>query len=298
MVPLDRSPVLLSTAMPVELVCKYDEDDNGLDDEIETQIAQAFVPQFRFDAAEEHTRPGEPHAVFNAKVSLADDGSRLITVRYVRSRRLRSGHDETARMLRSPYKYFDPHLYGCPAFSLKYMVHVRWPEEFIRWPEGELRAPVDVLLAANGPAWNETYLVRGDARQAVSVGLTEDLSGTWVAASQGVTAPMTNASSTVAVAKALTEERGMELATMPSLMRLETDTEQAKWAVLRPAGFDGETVTYALQQSGELPFGVGPQARLIHDQLGTFVALVSPEQAAVYGRIRTEIRDVDTRRRA
>ena len=82
-VPLDRNPVLLSTAMPDELVCVYDEDDNGLDDEIETQIAQAFVPQFRFDGAEEHTRADEPHAVYSAIIALDDEGNRILTVRYM-----------------------------------------------------------------------------------------------------------------------------------------------------------------------------------------------------------------------
>jgi hypothetical protein len=66
-----------------EFVCAYDEDDNGLDDAIEKQLAQALVPRFRFDAAEEHTGSGEPRAVFSTRVSLNDLGERIITVRYV-----------------------------------------------------------------------------------------------------------------------------------------------------------------------------------------------------------------------
>ncbi|HNZ25551.1 MAG TPA: hypothetical protein PKL24_25625 [Polyangiaceae bacterium] len=80
---LDRNPVLFSKAMPEELVCEFDEDDNGLDDEIETQIAQALVPQFRFDKSEEHTRSGEPHAVFNTRMSLDASGRRILTIKYM-----------------------------------------------------------------------------------------------------------------------------------------------------------------------------------------------------------------------
>jgi len=69
--------------MPEELVCEFDEDDNGLDDEIETQIAQALVPQFRFDKSEEHTRSGEPHAVFNTRMSLDASGRRILTIKYM-----------------------------------------------------------------------------------------------------------------------------------------------------------------------------------------------------------------------
>ena len=56
--------------------------------------------------------------------------------------------------------------------------------------------------------------------------------------------------------------------------------------MLVPIGFDGVSVTYGLEASGELGLGVGPNARLVHDQLGTFIALVLPdqgEQASVYG---------------
>lgn len=82
-VPIDRSPILLSAAMPDDLVCVFDEDDDGLDDEIEEQIAQAFVPQFRFDADEEHTGAAEPHAVFNMRATLDEDGSVVLHVKYV-----------------------------------------------------------------------------------------------------------------------------------------------------------------------------------------------------------------------
>jgi hypothetical protein len=66
--PLTRSPILLPTAMPGHLDCDYDEDHNGLDDEMEKQIAQYVAPEFRFDCGEPwwSLGPQEPHLVFNS----------------------------------------------------------------------------------------------------------------------------------------------------------------------------------------------------------------------------------------
>lgn len=41
---LSRSPIPLSPEMPDDIRCAYDEDGNGLDDQIEEQIAACVVP--------------------------------------------------------------------------------------------------------------------------------------------------------------------------------------------------------------------------------------------------------------
>ena len=416
---LDRSPVLLSNAMPDDLVCVFDEDDNGLDDKIEEQIAQAFVPQFRFDVAEEHTKWNEPHAVFTMRAALDDDGSRVLTVQYmfvwdedggwvndstpgcgdahagdtqsmtatvrlvegtqrwyarlerlsgfvalsnefaddqllhvethpivcpsagkhhfypyrdqytyehtgpdctenawgngfsrtpltehvpdpesidtaglapaqgantsVKSRRLRAGHDTTEHALTSSYSYFDGGLYGCPAFNFKYMVHVRWPDEIIHWPEGDLRAPLDIILAAEGPTWSETYLLRGNARQAVSVAVNAEIADTWVAMNPGLTAPLTDVTRDVVLAEAMSDGGPQDLRGLPNLLRVAQGGDAARWAVLRAVQFDGQTVTYGMSDSGELPVGVGEGVRLVADQLGTLGALVDSARGEVFG---------------
>ena len=174
-------------------------------------------------------------------------------------------------------------MYGCPAFSTKYMVHIRWPDEIIRWPEDKIRAPIDVLLGADGSDWSQTYFVRGDARQYVAVDLTADSAGSWVSTSPGLTAPMTSVNASVPVAEVMSLDLGTELPTFPSLMRMEQGADAARWALLRPVQFEGETVRYAIDRTGELSENVGASARLVHDQQGTFVALVSPEQGTVFG---------------
>jgi hypothetical protein len=66
---LQRAPLLLpiSSTMPAQLQCASDQDGNGLDDEMELQLAKCFVPELRFDAAENATAWGsEPHVFFSA----------------------------------------------------------------------------------------------------------------------------------------------------------------------------------------------------------------------------------------
>ncbi len=57
--PLPRSPFAHEKATPVELACRIDADDDGLDDEIEGIVADCFMPEFRFDSAE-HNRVDWP----------------------------------------------------------------------------------------------------------------------------------------------------------------------------------------------------------------------------------------------
>ncbi|MCC6667708.1 MAG: hypothetical protein IT375_28440, partial [Polyangiaceae bacterium] len=54
---LERSPVFLDR--DAEARCQMDEDGNGLDDEIEQQLADCFTPIFRFDA-DEPVQTGDP----------------------------------------------------------------------------------------------------------------------------------------------------------------------------------------------------------------------------------------------
>jgi hypothetical protein len=49
------------------LDCRDDEDANGLDDAVETELALCFVPEFAFDSAENARRPDEPHVFFSAR---------------------------------------------------------------------------------------------------------------------------------------------------------------------------------------------------------------------------------------
>lgn len=63
--PLLRSPVLLSTSMPDDVRCAYDEDGNGLDDEVEFQIADTFAPALYFDQHENSLRSDEPHVLYS-----------------------------------------------------------------------------------------------------------------------------------------------------------------------------------------------------------------------------------------
>lgn len=67
-IPLERDPLLLHHALPPELQCEFDEDGDGIDDEMERKIAQAVVPEFRFDSGENARRPDEPHVIWNASV--------------------------------------------------------------------------------------------------------------------------------------------------------------------------------------------------------------------------------------
>lgn len=82
---LPRNPVLSQTAMPQALRCDVDEDGNGLDDEMEHQIARCVAPELRFDSDEDYRRSAEPHALYNTSLRGAGSGSSapLITVRFV-----------------------------------------------------------------------------------------------------------------------------------------------------------------------------------------------------------------------
>src|SRR6476620_2072835 len=61
--PLSRPPDLSWLQLAKGDDCSRDEDGNGLDDEIETQLARCFVPEIAFDTAENALRPDEPHVV-------------------------------------------------------------------------------------------------------------------------------------------------------------------------------------------------------------------------------------------
>jgi hypothetical protein len=67
---LSRSPALVrglvgSSYYGTKTECDLDRDGNGLDDQIENEIASCFVPSFRFDAKENALKFGEPHALFS-----------------------------------------------------------------------------------------------------------------------------------------------------------------------------------------------------------------------------------------
>ncbi|MBX3184999.1 MAG: hypothetical protein KF915_20420 [Polyangiaceae bacterium] len=72
---LSRSPFVLEQSLPEDLQCEFDQDGNGLDDEIEKEIAHCFVPTFRFDWVEEHRRPDEPHVLFTSRRLPQGEGS-------------------------------------------------------------------------------------------------------------------------------------------------------------------------------------------------------------------------------
>ncbi len=76
---ISRSPYLMSKALPPSLRCQYDQDGNGLDDEVEREIAACVAPAIVFDSAEQHVLPGEPHALFTANAESATE----IRLRYV-----------------------------------------------------------------------------------------------------------------------------------------------------------------------------------------------------------------------
>src|SRR5262245_26861505 len=63
---LDRSPFLAELSLPEELACCFDQDGNGLDDEIERQLAKCLTPEFRFDSREDDRRADEPNSVFSS----------------------------------------------------------------------------------------------------------------------------------------------------------------------------------------------------------------------------------------
>lgn len=64
--PLDRAPTLDWLRLAKGDDCPFDEDGNGLDDGVETALAQCFVPEIIFDSRENALGPGEPHIVFSA----------------------------------------------------------------------------------------------------------------------------------------------------------------------------------------------------------------------------------------
>ena len=90
------------------------------------------------------------------------------------SRRLRAGYEVSHRKLISEHSWFDPNLY-CAAFNLKYMVHVRWPDEFIRWPDEFIRMPDDLLLGVSGSLIEQATLFHGEARTYSAVRLSPDV---------------------------------------------------------------------------------------------------------------------------
>jgi hypothetical protein len=64
--PLAREPAL-NWLRPAEGDdCARDEDNNGLDDEVESELAACFVPEVRFDSLENALRVDEPHVMFSA----------------------------------------------------------------------------------------------------------------------------------------------------------------------------------------------------------------------------------------
>jgi hypothetical protein len=52
--------------------CSSDEDGNGLDDQVESELARCVVPQFRFDQAENALRQDEPKILFSASLVAPD----------------------------------------------------------------------------------------------------------------------------------------------------------------------------------------------------------------------------------
>jgi hypothetical protein len=63
---LDRSPFLVESQLPESLQCQFDRDGNGLDDEIERQLAHCFAPELHFDSAENALEDDEPSLLFSA----------------------------------------------------------------------------------------------------------------------------------------------------------------------------------------------------------------------------------------
>ena len=77
--PLDRAPILDWLRLAKGDDCSLDEDGNGLDDGVETALAQCFVPEIVFDSRENALAPGEPHVVFSADAI----GPRVIRLHFV-----------------------------------------------------------------------------------------------------------------------------------------------------------------------------------------------------------------------
>ena len=85
---LPRSPFVPHRAAPSALECDLDEDDDGLDDEIEGLLAERFVPQLLFSLTEPARKddvkfPGgkEPFTAFNAWPE-AKNGALRVSIRY------------------------------------------------------------------------------------------------------------------------------------------------------------------------------------------------------------------------
>jgi len=76
--PLEHAPVLNWLRLAQGDDCALDEDGNGLDDEIESQLAACFVPELLFDSMENSLRIDEPHVLFSAYAL----GSNLIRLHF------------------------------------------------------------------------------------------------------------------------------------------------------------------------------------------------------------------------
>jgi len=63
---LERSPALSWLRLANGEDCELDEDGNGLDDAVESELASCFVPELAFDSRENALRADEPHAFFSA----------------------------------------------------------------------------------------------------------------------------------------------------------------------------------------------------------------------------------------
>lgn len=81
---LPRSPFVPHRATPSALECEMDEDDDGLDDEIEGLLAERFVPVIRFASGEAHVKSGaqfpggkEPFVAFNVWPRKVDGDLRI-----------------------------------------------------------------------------------------------------------------------------------------------------------------------------------------------------------------------------
>lgn len=66
---LSRSPFIFEHSLPPELQCQFDQDGNGLDDQVEREIAACFVPTFKYDSEENAIAGSEPNVLFTAQRS-------------------------------------------------------------------------------------------------------------------------------------------------------------------------------------------------------------------------------------